>query len=66
MKSVLQAVLSFNLLLCCLAKPPMDILPKNPNDPISLPDGVQKKVLIIGDHQTHQIKYLFNYFNLTI
>lgn len=40
------------LLICfiigCIAKPPIEIPPKNPNDPTKLPSGVNKNVLIIG------------------
>lgn len=36
------------LINICLAKPPVTIDPKNPNDPPRLANGVEKKVLIIG------------------
>lgn len=32
------------------AKPPVHIPPKNPNDPVRLPPGTQKSVLIIGKY----------------
>lgn len=48
MRSVCLALLSFNLLICCFAKDPTPIQPKNPDDPTTLPDGVTRKVLVVG------------------
>lgn len=43
---IILALLTWQL---CSSKPPIEIPPKNPNDPPKLPDGVAaKKVLIIG------------------
>ena len=33
----------------CFARDPVKILPKNPNDPERLLEGVTKKVLVIGN-----------------
>ena len=46
MKFSIFLVLYLAQLIC--AKPPIVISPKNPNDPVSLPAGVNKNVLIIG------------------
>ena len=44
----------------CFCKPPMVIPPQNPNDPINLPKGVTKNVLIIGENkQSFLIKKKF-------
>lgn len=48
MRSVCLALLSFNLLICCFAKAPTLIEPKNPEDPTTLPEGVTRKVLVVG------------------
>ncbi|CAF1092659.1 unnamed protein product, partial [Brachionus calyciflorus] len=37
-----------SVILTCLAKDPVWINPINPKDPIKLPDGTEKKVLVIG------------------
>lgn len=46
MKFCIFLALSLAQLIC--AKPPVVIPPKNPNDPVRLPPGVNKNVLIIG------------------
>lgn len=43
-----SAVLSLTIVLGCLARDPTPIPPKNPNDPLVLPAGVTKKVLVVG------------------
>jgi hypothetical protein len=48
MKKIFLNILCLLLICNALAKPPIEILPKNPNDPIALPADADKKVLIIG------------------
>jgi hypothetical protein len=47
---LLSICIFFVLVVGCLSKPkpPVEIPPKNPNDPLALAPGVTKKVLIIG------------------
>jgi hypothetical protein len=48
MNKYLISLIGFTLVLASLAKDPTPILPKNPNDPLVLPAGVAKKVLVVG------------------
>lgn len=44
----LTIVLLLAVICGCFARAPTPIPPKNPNDPDRLPDGVNKKVLVVG------------------
>lgn len=48
LKYALSLLLVYSI--CCLAKPAVEIPPKNPNDPARLPSGIKKSVLIIGNY----------------
>ena len=45
---LLSVLLTF-LVQICYSRDPVKILPKNPNDPERLPEGVTKNVLVIGN-----------------
>jgi len=48
MTKYLIALIGVLLVVSCMAKDPTPIPPKNPNDPLTLPEGVTKKVLVVG------------------
>lgn len=48
MKQSIRLAVALVMVVCCLARDPTPIPPKNPNDPERLPQGVTKKALVIG------------------
>ena len=49
MNRSLFAIVSLSLVLCCVSRAPTPIPPKNPEDPLNLPEGVSKKALVVGN-----------------